>query len=144
MKQVALLNTVFKTVWYWCKDRLYLKEQNTQSRNRAFPRRKWHIALAVWITEEGTNSCERHSGSWLTRQRKTKQILICTQQSIPCRLRTSMRNAKLLQLLGNCKGEYIYDLCVGTDFLKKKQKAQNTNKKTYNFDYIKIKISKDI
>lgn len=39
-----------------------------------------------------------------------------------------MRNAKLLQLLGNCKGEYIYDLCVGTDFLKKKQHKTQTKR----------------
>lgn len=55
-----------------------------------------------------------------------------------------MRNVKLLQLLGDSKGEYIYDLCVGKDFFKKEQKAQSINKKTDNFDYIKMKISKDI
>lgn len=42
MKQVALPDTVIKTMWHWYKDRLYLKEQNTEPRNKAFPRRKWH------------------------------------------------------------------------------------------------------
>lgn len=55
-----------------------------------------------------------------------------------------MRNAKVLKLLRDSKVEYIYGLCVGKNFFKKKQKAQSIYKQIYNFDHIKIKISKDI